>query len=155
MTDAVLIDAAGVVVQVNRDAAAADMPPNIGGAWVDAPLGEVSPGMLRKNGKFVSAPPGPAPVPDIISTRQFFQQLAVDGDCTKDDALAYVRTGVLPKVLSDVIATLPADTQFAVNMQVIGANEFSRTAEAVALLGQLLQKDGAALDRIWREAAKL
>ena len=94
-------------------------------------------------------------LPLVISTRQFFQQLAKDSDCTEAEALAYVQTGALPKVLSDVIDTLPASIRFDVKMEVIGANEFIRTAPTVDMVGYLLGKDAAALDRIWRLAAEL
>jgi len=95
------------------------------------------------------------PVPEIVSARQFFQQLAKDGDCTEAEALAYVQTGALPAALSTVIDSLPEGIRFDVRMEVIGANEFYRSTPTVDLVGYLLGKDSAALDRIWRLASKL
>ena len=123
--------------------------------FILVPSDVAGPGWTYAKGKFSPPAAPPDPVPSVISTRQFFQQLAIDGDCTKADALAYVRTGALPKTLADVIATLPDDAQFDVSMKVIGANEFNRTDPAVSQLGVLLQKDSAALDRIWRLASAL
>lgn len=95
------------------------------------------------------------PVPEIISARQFFQQLARDGACTQAEALAYVQTGALPETLSTVIDGLPEGIRFDVRMEVIGANEFYRSTPTVDLVGYLLGMDAAGLDRIWRLAAKL
>jgi len=95
------------------------------------------------------------PVPEEVSSRQFFQQLAKDGDCTEAEALAYVQTGALPAVLSTVINGLPESIRFDVRMEVIGANEFYRSTPTVDLVGYLLGKDSSALDRIWRLASKL
>lgn len=93
--------------------------------------------------------------PQIISDRQFFQQLAVDGDITQDEALAAVTTGELPKKLSDVIAKLPTESQFAARMLASGATQFERTNSMVAVLGKALGKDAAALDAVWLNASKL
>jgi hypothetical protein len=95
------------------------------------------------------------PVPDVISDRQFFQQLAIDGDITQDEALAAVQTGTLPDKLAAVIAALPASQQFAAKMLCCGATEFRRSNPVVSVLGQALGKDAAALDAIWIAAAVL
>lgn len=96
--------------------------------------------------------PPPEPVPETISSRQFFQQLAIEGVISEDDALAYVSTGVLPKAMLDAIGQLPAEQQFAVKMAVIGANTFDRHNPMTAQLGMILGKDDAALDELWQKA---
>jgi len=106
------------------------------------------------------APPSPKPlpappVPEAISDRQFFQQLAVDGDISQDDALAAVQTGTLPKKLSNAIGELPASQQFSAKMLVCGATEFHRSNPMVPVLGQALGKDAVALDALWSAASAL
>jgi hypothetical protein len=80
--------------------------------------------------------PLPPPVPQQISDRQFFQQAAVDGLITQDEALAAVSTGAIPAVLQTIVdgITDPAE-QFVAKMLLSGATVFERThpfTEAVA-----------------------
>lgn len=96
-----------------------------------------------------------AVAPAAVSDRQFFQQLAVDGDITETEALAAVQTGKIPKTLSDAIDALPASQRFSARMLVSGAREFQRQHPMVALLGQALGKDDAALDVLWTAASEL
>ncbi len=111
----------------------------------------------RRCGK-CSAPPvaqSTPVVPEAISDRQFFQQLAIDGDISEDEALAAVQTGTLPKKLADAIASLPEDQRFAARMLVCGATTFLRSNAIVPALGEALEKDAAALDALWIAAAAL
>lgn len=79
-------------------------------------------------------PPPPAVVPPIAK-RQFYQQLAVDGLITEDEALAATE-GVLPPTLNTAIATFPADQQFGAKMYFKGSQVFERgNAYIVALAG--------------------
>lgn len=106
----------------------------------------------------VIALPDPDParvIPEVISVRQFFQQLAIDGDITQAEALAAVQTRALPQKLADAIASLPKSRQFSANMLVCGAVEFHRSNETVTLLGQALNKDADALDALWADAFAL
>lgn len=114
-------------------------------------------GMLYDADKetFSEAPPPVRPVPDTISDRQFFQQLATDGDITEDEALAAVTVGSMPQKLSDAVASLPAAQQFPAKMLICGATQFQRSNKMVPLLGQALGKDAAALDTIWTAASEL
>lgn len=106
--------------------------------------------------KTFSPPPPPVePVPEEVSDRQFFEELANEGAISEAEALAYVAAGVIPKTLNDAIAELPAAIQFTARMQVIGANNFYRSAPIAETIGQLLGKSGADLDDLWRRAAKL
>jgi hypothetical protein len=58
----------------------------------------------------VSDPPT-APRVFIISDRQFYQQLAIQGIVTQAEALAAVGPGTLPSKLSSLISQLPAAAQ--------------------------------------------
>lgn len=65
-------------------------------------------------------------VPASISDRQFFQQLAVVGVITQDEALAAVKTGTIPVAMQALVAGLPADQQFGAEMLLSGATIFYR-----------------------------
>ena len=99
--------------------------------------------------------PIPTPVPHVISDRQFFQQLAVQGVITQDDALAAVRVGTLPPALVQLVSALPPDQQFGANMLLCGATQFERSHPMVAVLGQAFGWTDAQLDTLWTEAAAL
>jgi len=97
-----------------------------------------------------------ASVTPIISSRQFFQQLAKQSDISKDEALAYVRQGALPKRFDDAInAALPSEAQFDARMAIIGANEFDIRVPLSLQLGALLQKSPADMVSIWKQAIQL
>jgi hypothetical protein len=69
-------------------------------------------------------------VPDVpaqISDRQFFQQLALVGTITQDEALAAVATGAIPAALTAFINAIPDPTaQFNAKMLLMGATIFER-----------------------------
>ena len=94
-------------------------------------------------------------VPPDISDRQFFQQLALDGDITQDEALAAVTVGAMPKAIASAVAQLPAGQQFPAKMALCGATLFERATPFVGMLGPVLGKTPAQLDAIWRAAALL
>jgi hypothetical protein len=94
-------------------------------------------------------------VPASISDRQFFQQLAVKGNITQDEALAAVATGTIPAAMAALVGQLPADSQFAAKMLLCGATIFERAHPLTATLGQMYGMDAAALDAFWQQAALL
>lgn len=108
---------------------------------------------VRRVLTLVDAPP-PA-VPDIISDRQCFQQLAILGKITQDEALAAVTVGALPKVITDGIASLPDEQQFPARMMLCGATQFQRSNPMTPVLGAFLGLDGPGLDALWQAAALL
>lgn len=95
------------------------------------------------------------PVPEIISDRQCFQQLAVLGKVTQDEALAAVTVGSLPKVVTDGIDALPAEQQFPAKMMLCGATQFFRSHPMTPVFGRFMGMDGTALDALWRAAAQI
>lgn len=101
-------------------------------------------------------PPAPTPiVPQIISDRQFFQQLAIQKVITQDEALAAVGPGTLPAALVALIGGLPSDQQFPAKMLLVGAVQFDRQHPMVAVLGQAFGWTDAQLDALWTAAAEL
>lgn len=97
----------------------------------------------------------PEPVPEMISDRQFFQQLAVLGEITWEEAEAAVGPGILPSAFADVISTLSIEAQRPIRMLLIGATQFNRYHLVTAALMQILGKDDAWTDQLWRDAFKL
>lgn len=96
-------------------------------------------------------------IPTTISRRQFWQQLAVDGDITEDEALAAI-DGVIPDKLAKAIDALPDDAmRFSAKMLLKGAGDFLRSNPMVDVLAApaALNRDAAALDVFWIAAAAL
>lgn len=97
----------------------------------------------------------PNVLPDI-SDRQCFEQLAVLGKVSTDEALAAVTVGALPKVVTDGIAQLPAEQQFPARMLLCGATSFHRAHPMVPVffgfVGITAPTD---IDALWRAAALL
>lgn len=100
-------------------------------------------------------PPPPAVVPDVISDRQCFQQLAVMGKISQDEALAAVTVGALPKAVSDGIAALPAEQQFPARMLLCGATEFHRLHPMALVFLAFFGLGEADRDPLWTAAAAL
>lgn len=90
-----------------------------------------------------------------ISDRQFFQQLAIDGEITEAEALAAVATGTVPAALAAVIAALPSPDQFAANMFLQGATTFERNHPMTVALAGLMGWDDEMLGALWTAAAQL
>lgn len=103
----------------------------------------------------VLTPPQAPLVPDAISDRQFFQQLAIMGLITTGDAIAAVATGTIPASLAAFIGTLPGDQQFAANMMLAGATQFNRSHPMTLALAQGMGWTTAQLDMLWTAAAAL
>lgn len=100
-------------------------------------------------------PPVVPYVPQVISDRQFFQQLAVQGVITQDEALAAVCTGTLPASLAALVSALPAEQQFGADMLLKGAVQFDRSHPLVPALGQAFGWTAAQLDALWTAAYAL
>lgn len=75
------------------------------------------------------------PVPQTISDRQFFQQLAVAGIVSQADALAAVKTGTIPAPLQAIVNAMPTDQQFAAEMIISGATIFQRSHPMTIAIG--------------------
>jgi hypothetical protein len=103
----------------------------------------------------VTRPDPVPPVPQIISDRQFFQQLCIMGLITEDEALAAVGPGTLPASLSALVAQLPEDQQFSANMLLKGATQFDRSHPMVAALGAAFGLQPNQTDQLWRNASSL
>lgn len=96
-------------------------------------------------------------VPETISDRQFFQQLAVLGEITQDEALGAVQIGEIPERLAIAIDTLPAQARFSAKMQVSGAVIFHRHHPTTLALANAMSPPWSSdqLDALWAAAALL
>jgi hypothetical protein len=103
-------------------------------------------------------PPPPVIVPIVpgsISDRQFFQQLAVQGIVSQDDALAAVRVGTLPSPLQTIVNGLPADQQFNAEMLLCGAMAFQRSHPLTVAIGAAYGLTSEQVDAFFIAAAAL
>lgn len=156
-TYAVIDDATGEIVNrivlVQRD----DWTPDEGHSVVEETDGALEIGATYENGVYtpLPVPPSPAPpVPQTISDRQFFQQLAVVGIITEDQALAS-NAAVIPAPLLAIIEAMPAEQQFAAKMLVSGATVFERTHPMTEAIGATYGWTSAQIDEFFRAAAVL
>lgn len=93
-------------------------------------------------------------VPQSISDRQFFQQLAVDGIITQDQALAS-NAAVIPPPLLTIIEAMPAEQQFAAKMLVSGATVFERNHPMTLAIAAARAMTSEQVDDFFRAAAAL
>ncbi len=114
---------------------------------------------LRKfiNGEVVihTPPTPPEPVPPIISDRQFAQQLAKMGLITNEEALAWVRAGVVPAAFDAFVQSLPEAQQFDAEMLLSGATQFDRDHQLTETFGAARGMTPEQIDQLWRDAAAL
>ena len=94
----------------------------------------------------------PPPSIQKISDRQFFQQCAVMGVITQDEALA-ANAAVIPSALLTLIGQLPSDQQFAAKMLVGGATVFERNNPLTVVIGQSFGWSSIQIDDFFRAAA--
>lgn len=99
--------------------------------------------------------PPPPPVPQTISDRQFFQQLAVAGVITQAEALAAVKTGDIPAALDSIVQSLPPEDAFNAEMLLSGATIFDRSHPMTAALAVAMGWTTEQLDALWTAAAAL
>ncbi len=98
--------------------------------------------------------PPPAPVPSSISDRQFFQQLAIAGIITEDQALAS-NAAVIPAPLLAIISSMPADQQFNAKMIISGATTYERSNPLTIEIGSAYGMSSDQIDEFFRAAAGL
>lgn len=97
-----------------------------------------------------------APVPKLISDRQFFQQLAVLGTITRQEAKDAVKTGEIPAVLQTVINNIyDAEDRFSAEMLMSGAVEFRRDHALVTYFAEFMGWTSDQVDDLFRAAAAL
>lgn len=109
-------------------------------------------GTPRRVWTLIDAPPA---VPEIISDRQFAQQLAVLGTITEAEAIVWAARGDLPDAMEAAMSALPSEQQFGARMLLSSATTYERSHPLAPMLGAILSYDAAELDDLWRAAAIL
>lgn len=98
-------------------------------------------------------------VPVSIARRQFFQQAAIKGIITEDEALDAMSTGAIPSIIASFIALLPAEQQFGAKALIKGAASFERDHAMVSgfatYLGSLTPPVIVDVDQFWIAAGKI
>lgn len=96
------------------------------------------------------------PAPDVISRRQFFQQLAVQEVITRQEALAAIASGAIPPAIEAVIDQIEdEDEKFNAQMLLIGAQSFERMHPLSDTVKDIAGWTAEERDAFWREAGKL
>jgi hypothetical protein len=100
-------------------------------------------------------PPAPL-VPDGISRRQFFQELANRGMITKAEALTAVTPGTLPTVIEALVSQiLDEEIEWQARMLFAGAQTFNRSNGFVEFFGAMKDMSVGDIDQLWRDASIL
>ena len=94
-------------------------------------------------------------VPQTISDRQFFQQLAIAKVISQEEALAAVKTGDIPAALSGFIAALDDAARFNAEMLLSGATVFQRNHPLTNAVAMAQGMTADQVDEFFRQAAKL
>lgn len=98
----------------------------------------------------------PEAVPAEISKRQFFQQLAVTGIITTEDALAAVKVGTIPAPLQAFIDGIgDDDAEFAAEMVISGGVTFLRDHPLTIAIGTSQGMSSEQIDDFFRAASAL
>ena len=122
---------------------------------VPDPNSEMHIGGTYIDGVFTPKPedPVPNPVPQTISDRQFFQQLAIMQIITQEEALAAVKTGAIPAALQSIVDTIVDDqTRFNVEMILSGATTFERSHPLTNNIGTAYGMTSEQMDDFFRAA---
>lgn len=124
--------------------------------WVEVADGATTSDTFVDGAVVSYQPPPPFMLfPTIITDRQFFQQLALMGVITQDEALAAVKTGAIPAALQAFIDGMPADQKFTAEMLVSGAVSFDRNHPMTLALAAGMGWTSQQVDDLWRAAAQL
>lgn len=99
-------------------------------------------------------------IPESLSKRQFYTQLALMGVISQSEALAVITSGDLPAAMETYISGIPEEDKFSTRMLLAGATSFERDHPMVSTFGFLTfganEADvDAGLDQMWIDAYDL
>lgn len=95
----------------------------------------------------------PIVIPEIISRRQFYEQLEVDGIISEAEALAAMKTGTLPAALQAVVDGMTdARAKYDAEMKLVGATDFYRSSALVMVFAIVIGWDEQRVDQFWIDA---
>lgn len=111
-----------------------------------------------QDGDWIYVEPGPEiePVPDEISTKQFFMALEKAGRITKQEAQDAVLRKIIPERLQAMVDGMTdAEARYEAIMHLMGSNSLRRDHPLVmpfAIMEQMSEQD---VDDLWRIGAQL
>jgi|LakMenE18May11ns_1017448.scaffolds.fasta_scaffold9628740_2 hypothetical protein len=92
----------------------------------------------------------------FISDRQFFQQAAIQGFISQEDALQAVKTGFIPAPLQAIVDTITDPTdKFNAEMLLSGATEFQRNHPLTSVIGTAFGMTEEDINTFFRSASNL
>lgn len=98
----------------------------------------------------------PVVVPETISRRQFYQELANRGIITKEEALAAIVDNTLPSEFALMVdSIIDEDIQWQARMLLAGATEFKRGNWFVDFFAAIKSLSSEYMDEFWRASALL
>lgn len=98
----------------------------------------------------------PVAVPETISRRQFYQELANREMISKEEALAAIVANTLPAEFAEMVdAILDEDIQWQARMLLAGATEFKRSNWFVDFFAAMKSLSSEYMDGFWRAGALL
>lgn len=98
----------------------------------------------------------PEPVPETISRRQFYQGLAVTEKITQAEALAAIKTGVVPAALQVMLDQMAdEDARFEADMLLSGAADFNRDHPLVMVIAITQGMTETEVDQFWHGCSVL
>lgn len=113
----------------------------------------------EKNGNKIKEYKKPADaivIPDMISRRQFYQQLAEIGLISKKENIDRITKGIVPPTIQNVIDMIPnEDVKYQMIVLLLEASEFQRGHPFIHEFGQMFGMDAAAIDGFFYAASKL
>lgn len=116
--------------------------------WIELPAG-AGIGWSLVDGVWTAPPPQPEPVPPSISFAQLLSGLVAEGWITEAEGEAWL-TGTLPAPVLALIATLPAEQQFAAKARASRPSEVLRMDPLVQAMGAAQGKTPEELDQFFR-----
>ena len=99
--------------------------------------------------------PKPVVVPATISMLQFYQEMAVSGKITTDQALAAMN-GTLPPDIATLVGKMAASDQFAAKMKLAGSNpSIARSDALISSIASAYNMQTADMDQVFIKGALL
>ena len=102
----------------------------------------------------ITIPTPPPPMPTQITNRQYYQQLAIMGPITQQEAADAV-VGTPPPTILGYISSLPQAQQFDAEMFFKGGTIYDRHAALLTGLATYMGWSNSFMDTLWEEGSKL
>lgn len=119
-------------------------------AWNTSPY-DVSNLSIVSTTNFPSTPSG---IAIAISKKQFFEQLAIDGIVTEQEAAAAFG-GTIPQTFQTYIESLPANVRFSTTLTILGGQSYKYDSPFITNITKYFGWDNERFQTFWTSASKL